>query len=905
MPDRGRLLSDWFEALIALDPAAREAQLATLDPATAARLRSLLRADSSDDAAIEQAIAVDARAALDPVVAGMRIGPWRVLRELGAGGMGTVLLAEREQADFVQQVAIKLIRGFPSSDGIRRLRQERQILATLDHPNIARLIDGGETDSGQPYLVVEYVRGQTLDAHLRSARPTRDERLLLIERIGTAVQHAHQHLVIHRDLKPGNVMIRDDGEIKLLDFGVAKLLDIGSDGGSASTRVFTPGYASPEQRSGQSIGIASDVYSLGAVLRETLDIGGGAKPDAELAGIIAKATAESPSQRYVTVDAFCDDLRRYRLGLPIAAAPDTRWYRSRKFIARHRWATAATVLSLAVIAVLIWYLAAALQQAREQRTAADAARVETEQSLARSQAVIEFFAEMFDGVAPEHALGRSLAPSELLARAERLLRDKPPADASLRADLSTALGGLYQRLGAGADAVRLIEQGLAGVQPRDRDGVLELANRHLSLSLALFSVDRPEDAMAEIDKAVALRAPYAQDDIDLQIDSALQLAEGRSQMRELPAARAELDRARALAAGRTLEPAVRLRLDDTDAVLSIDEGKFDIAAAAARRGLALLEQYPQLPRTHLIQLERTLARALMASAKMIEAEAAFVRAIAAQKAWIGDSGARAGSLYNDYGILLTVLGRYGDAEQAFRRGAQIQADSGGLAPDRSPVFLNNLCDLQIAQGHYTEALRNCRAALALHAGTAAGNPDTMLVTSNVARAMSLGGDAKAALVSLQAVSRDAERHLGADSYPAALHTVRAVRAALLAGDLPAARRYGDRGVALFDALFPPPQPHPWHARALRARALVYLADGKLDDAGRDLARAHQEALAVLPMGHPLIAQVEVDQAEIAVRSGDRATARRLLDGALPILRACCSAEEIDRARGEQLMAGLQ
>ncbi len=897
-------LSDWFERLIDLDPAARESVLAGLEPALALRLRALLIADAAADAGIDQAIAIDARGVLDDHVAGLRIGPWRVVRELGSGGMGTVLLAEREQADFVQQVAIKLIRGFPSSDGMRRLRQERQILATLDHPNIARLIDGGETASGQPYLVVEYVRGVTLDAHLRDSRPELHARVELIERIGAAVQHAHQHLVIHRDLKPANVMIREDGEIKLLDFGVAKLLDLGSEGaGSVSTRVFTPGYASPEQQAGLPISIASDIYSLGAMLREVLTIAGTGTPvDAELSGIIAKATAEAPAQRYATVDALVDDLRRYRHGLPISAAADTPWYRARKFVARHRWATAASVMALAVIAMLIWNLSVALKLAREERVAADHARVQTEQSLQRSKSVIEFFAEMFEGVAPEHALGRSLAPAELLARAERLLREKPPSDPGLRADLATALGGLYQRLGDGANAVRLLEQGLAGQRAGSREEALELANRHLTLSLALFSVDKPDLAMAEIEKAVALRAPYSADDVELQIDSALQLSEGRLQLRDVAAARSEMDRARARAADHRLAPELALQLEVSESVLAIDEGRFDAAAASARTGLALLEAHPELPRTQLIQLERTLGRALMASAQMIEAEAAFARAIAAQKQWIGDSGARAGSLYNDYGILLTVLGRYPDAERAFRSGAEIQAASGGLAPESSPVFLNNLCDLQIAQGDYAEALRNCRAALTLHRDAAADHPDRMIVASNVARAMSLAGEAPAALRSLQSLRQLAIKATGASSYPTALHTVRAVRAAQIAGNLQAARLLADDGVQLFDGLFPPP--HPWHARALRVRALVAMAQDRLGDADADLTRAHDEASKALPAGHPLIAQIEVDQAESALRRGDLQAAQRLLDKALPILRACCRVEEIDRARAERLAESM-
>ena len=903
MSDSIRSIADWFDDLVVLDVAARAAALATLDPALAQRLRALLAADDHADVAIDQAILIDAQAALTPSLAGQSIGPWRVIGELGSGGMGTVLLAEREQADFVQQVAIKLIRGFPSSDGMRRLRQERQILATLDHPNIARLIDGGETESGQPYLVVEYVRGKTLDAHVRDHAPDRNERISLIERIGTAVQHAHQNLVIHRDLKPANVMIRSDGEIKLLDFGVAKLLDIGSDGGSASTRVFTPGYASPEQRAGQPIGIASDVYSLGAMLHEILAIGvAPLQLDAELAGIIAKATAEQAHHRYVTVDAFCDDLRRYRLGLPIAAAADTGWYRTRKFIARHRIASAATALALVVIAALIWHLSVALNTAREQRLAADAARVQAEQSLQRSRSVVEFFAEMFDGVAPEHALGRKLAPSELLMRAEQLLSKNPPEDQGLRADLSTMLGGLYQRLGDGEQAVRLLQQGLVEQSPQGRAESLELASRHLSLSRALFSIDRRDEAMAEVQRFLHLRAPFAVNDPALQLESAVELAQAELLMRNLAAARKHLDAAQVLAEAGPISSKLALELADAAGVVAIDEGRFDQAIVAAQTGLDLLQRDAELPRTRLIQFERTLARALQASGRMDEAAAAFARAIAAQEQFVGSTGVRASSLYNDHAVLLSGLGRFRDAEQAYIRAADIQFAAGGLPPQRNPVHLNNLCDARSGHGDYAAALRDCRAALALHANEPADHPDVMIVRSNTARVLALTGDAEAALKELLAVRDLAAQAAGAESFPVALHTVRAVRAALLAGDIEAARRLGNDGVRLFEQLFP--TPHPWRARALRFRGLASIAGADLDAAAADLERAATEAAIGLAAGHPLRAQIAADQAEIALLRGDHDGARVLLASAMPVLRACCSANEIDRARGEQLLVAL-
>lgn len=905
MTEAARSLSDWFAQLLPLSEAERNAILDTLSPKLAQSLRALLLADAGADDCIDQALAVDAIASVHEAHAGQRIGPWRVLRELGSGGMGTVLLAERDAVDFAQQVAIKIIRGFPSTDGMRRLRQERQILANLDHPGIARLLDGGETESGQPYLVVEYVPGLTLDAHLESHALSRDQRIDLLIQIGAAVQHAHQHLVIHRDIKPANVMVRDDGQIKLLDFGVAKLVDLGSDNDAiVSTRVFTPGYASPEQRAGQAIGIATDIYSLGMLLRTLLIAGEGAKQplNAELSGIVGKACADVPAHRYITVAAFCDDLERYRRGLPITAAADTRWYRARKFIARHPFASAASVFAVTIIAVLIGYLLAALNDARHERALAVAAQQQALENLQRAKSVIEFFAEMFMGVAPEHALGRKLAPSDLLDRAEKLLRDHPPADAGLRADLSAMIGNLYQSLGDGEQAARLLKQSLHEQSADSVDAALEIAMRHLNLSRALFSIDQPETAMQEVDTAIALRKQFAGDRVDLQLDSALQRAQGLLLTRNLPEAELAMAEAGERAQQQSLSPAQELELEDTRAWIGNERARWPESVRATQAGLRLIEQHAELPRTRIIQLERNQARALMGQGALVEAEAAYQRAIRAQEQWVGVSGAQAASLYSDHAILLATMGRYELAAQGYLRAAQIQFEAGGPKAELSPLLQNNLCDLETARGLYADALAHCEAALRLHADSEADNPDRMIVQSNLARVQTLRGQAQEGLNTLLMLRDSSIRFYGEGSFPVALHSTRAVRAALLAGDAVQARKLADESVLILDTLYT--SPHPWRARALRFRALVALHDSRWKDAAADLKTALEFARSALPDDHPLIAQIRLDQATIDYRTGHEIEARRQLDLALPSLRSCCTAQEIDRAQAELLDAAL-
>ena len=201
---------------------------------------------------------------------GDRLGAWRLVRRLAKGGMGAVYLAERADGHFEQRAAIKLIRGVPSAEMLVHFTRERQILATLQHPNIARLLDGGATPAGQPYLVMEYVEGEPIDAYCKAHALPLDARLALFEEVCAAVQFAHQRLIVHCDLKPSNVLVRADGTPVLLDFGIAQALDRRRGPSSVEAGYFTPGYASPEQLRGEAVATATDVYSLGLILFELI-----------------------------------------------------------------------------------------------------------------------------------------------------------------------------------------------------------------------------------------------------------------------------------------------------------------------------------------------------------------------------------------------------------------------------------------------------------------------------------------------------------------------------------------------------------------------------------------------------------------------------------------------------------
>ena len=250
--DRGR----WLAAL-------------TIEDDLRAELAAMLLADDRSAELTRRFDAAIVQAGEAPLP-GLRIGPYRLIRELGSGGMGLVYLAERADEQFRQEVAIKLIRGYAGPGAAQQLRHERQILAEFSHPNIARLLDGGETEQGQPYLVMEYVPGEVITEASKRLQLTVARRVELLRDLARAAHYAHQRLIVHRDIKPANVLLRDDGRPVLLDFGIAKLVDADSLRSSATQPWFTPAYASPEQRRGQPLSTATDVYALGLLLFELL-----------------------------------------------------------------------------------------------------------------------------------------------------------------------------------------------------------------------------------------------------------------------------------------------------------------------------------------------------------------------------------------------------------------------------------------------------------------------------------------------------------------------------------------------------------------------------------------------------------------------------------------------------------
>jgi hypothetical protein len=405
---------------------------------------------------------------------GERLGPYRVTELLGEGGMGSVYRAVRDDEEYTRVVAVKVLRhGLGSANAIARFRDERQILAALDHPGIVRLLDGGSTGGGAPYLVLEYVEGVPITRYAREKQLGVRERLELLLPVCAAVQYAHGRLVVHRDIKPSNVIVGDQGP-KLLDFGIAKLLDPGAVADrEAETRtgmaLLTPEYASPEQARGEQVSTATDVYSLGAVLYELLADKPAHQPtpsplaalreicevepprpstvcppdrrtaiEGDLDTIVAKALAKEPAQRYATVAQLADDLRRHLDGQPITARPASLGYRTRKFLRRNRGSVAvAGLVSCALIASTVWSLREARRADRE------AERAEHRFAEGRKLATMV----VYEIEAKIHSLKGATAAREQIVRGALDYLDGLAADASDEPALSRELAFAYMKLG--------------------------------------------------------------------------------------------------------------------------------------------------------------------------------------------------------------------------------------------------------------------------------------------------------------------------------------------------------------------------------------------------------------------------------------------------------------------------
>jgi eukaryotic-like serine/threonine-protein kinase len=526
-----------------------------------------------------------------------RLGAFRVLHEIGRGGMSVVYLGERADAQFVQRVAVKVLQQDARAAGMaERFRMERQILGSLDHRGIVRILDGGTTGDGRPYLVMEHIEGERIDTWCDRHRLTIEQRLSLFGQVLHAVAYAHRALVVHRDLKPDNILVTEDGEVRLLDFGIAKLLDRGSSTNvtltRAGLRAMTPEYASPEQIRGEHVTTASDIYALGVLLfqiltgqrpyaleeqtpwaveravlesepdrpstaiyrsdkpGDTADARAAARRtepgrlhtmlDGDLDAIVLKALRKEPGERYGSADAFREDIERYLGSQPVLARRGTRWYRARKFARRHR---AGVAVGAAGAVVLLGSTAAIASS----RNVAETARESAEREARTAREVTDFLIAVFGGSNPFSAVGDTVSARTLLEQGrERIGRELHDAPL-VRASLLDAMGQVYTGLGRFETADSLLLQ------------ALELRTQVLG----------PDDvAIAESFRA---------------------LGRNRSRWRDYPSALSHFERAAAILGPRTAELDVGRQAGFlTDLVTPLRElGQVDSAYALVQRAIAL------------------------------------------------------------------------------------------------------------------------------------------------------------------------------------------------------------------------------------------------------------------------------------------------------------------------------
>ena len=515
-PDEWRQLFSAADQALDLPTELREefiAQRSADDPALGAGLRALLASAEGvsplDTPAAALAAPLVTELSREPdVLPVSRIGPYRILEEIGRGGMGAVYLAERDDDQFRKRVAVKLLPAWSAKDAhrVRRFVEERQILAAFEHPDIARLLDGGVTADGLPWFAMEYVDGMPIDRYCDTHSLTIEQRLALLRRVCAAVAYAHRNLIVHRDLKPGNILVDADGGVKLLDFGIAKLLggEAGTELTQTADRVMTPLYASPEQVRGEPVSTASDVYALGVLLHELLtgrdpyrlpsrapyevahailereperpsvSVGRGGsgydvetvararattparlrrRLDGDLDMIVLTALDKDPARRYRSVEQLEVDVQRHLTGLPVGARGDSRLYRARKFVRRHK---AGVAVGAAFALVVVGF--AILTGVQAVRIRAEADRVASERAAAQS--AVDFVSRAFQGAVPSPSEGRGLGSREYLDIAAAAIDSALPEQPGARAKLMFELGRVYHRLGVADSAQHFLEASL-------------------------------------------------------------------------------------------------------------------------------------------------------------------------------------------------------------------------------------------------------------------------------------------------------------------------------------------------------------------------------------------------------------------------------------------------------------
>lgn len=692
---------DLFHEAADLPPDARASHLAPLrdaEPDVHAEVQALLDAHDAASGYLD-GDAVTWRAPAD----GTQIGPWRLAEQIGQGGMSVVYRAERIEGGYTQRAAMKLI-ALPNlvtreMAGVilRRFEAERQIVARLEHPDICRLLDGGITPDGVPYLVLEYVDG--VDVVTYTAPLGTDARLAVLARIARAVHYAHQRLVVHRDIKPNNVLVTPDGHPKLLDFGIAKALhpaswNLPADSTTTLHRAATPAYASPEQLQGAVLTTATDVYSLGMLMRRVFS--NESSPDVD--AIVARATREEPSERYGSAAALADDLDRCRAGLPVEARHGNVRYVVGRFVRRH---TVAVALALLALVLIIGFAVVTRVQMRR-----------IEQERVRATQVAGFMQELFQASNPDINQGNRVTTRELLDEGARRIRQRAlPGDT--RDALLQTMADAYAGLGVYDQANAIYSELADRYAASDGTASPRLAAVYGRLAAGSAQLGEHEAADQWAQRAVDV-AQRVEDDGVMAI--ALE-----ARCRSLAHAARHGDAAPVCAQAAASVQASRLDALDRVRILrsygeSLKEtGAFDEGAAVLQDALELARRATNGPHAATATTSNALGSLYFRQGNFDAAAVAFGEAIDIQRALYPDGHAdlarSLNNLANTHATLRqvdTAIPLYVEAHAIYRR--YLGDDHGELA-----TSLSNLAVTQQIGGHFDGALATLTTVSEMHA----------------------------------------------------------------------------------------------------------------------------------------------------------------------------------------------
>lgn len=764
-PDRWQKVKVILDTVLQEPPEERAARVEALcgaDDALRAEVESLLEAEAEAPAFLDEGAGALGGRLLDHAAADAslspsdQVGPYRLVEKIGVGGMGIVYRAERSDGHFEQQVALKVLpRYFETEERVARFRAERQILASLNHPNIARLLDGGVTSAGHPYLVMECVDGMPITEYCVEHDVSLRDRLRLLKTVGRAVHHAHSNLVVHRDLKPHNILVTETGMVKLLDFGIAKLLDPGAVPAAPPTTsvgqlLMTPEYAAPEQVRGEDVTTATDVYQLGVLAYELLV---GRRPfhierhrlpeieravletrptrpstavvqsdadeterslpqpaaewrrhlQGDLDHVVMKALRKEPGRRYASAQALADDFDRVLTSRPISAKPATVRYRARKFFQRNRGIVLTSLAGALLLASVSLVYTLQVQDER------DRARAEAQ----KSEEVTSFLMDLFEANAPAEAQGDTVTAGELLSRGlERAdaLQNQP----TVQAQMFDVVGRVYGRLGNYERAEAVLRQAVQTRSSVHGPSARETIESREHLGILLGDAGQHDVAERLLRDVLEKREAVEKNDPAARAVTKRHLAYVLRRQGKYEDARTLLEESLPVVTSRFGEQSEQtISTKSSLGVVLQNLGEYEEAEQLYRSVLTERRRQFESPHPKLAMSINNMATLLMNVGRLEEAESLFEEALAMRTDLFGSEHPKVALALNNLALVYREQGRYEEAEAHFRRALSIRRTQLGEEHLGVAISLYGLADLLHRTDRPRRALDAYREALDL------------------------------------------------------------------------------------------------------------------------------------------------------------------------------------------------